>query len=213
MSQKCDVLIVGAGPGGYVSAIRAAQLGLNTVIVEKEPNNGGTCLNVGCIPSKTLLHFSEQFFHDKEKGPSFGLQFKDFSMQLNTLMQSKSQVISGLNMGIKGLLKKNKITRLEGVAKFISPNKMQVIKGDQTEEVEAAHIILATGSEPIGLPFLPFDEKKILSSTGALALSEVPKKIVGYWIRCYRFRTGIRLSTFGIRGYLYRIIGSYWWFL
>lgn len=161
-----DVAVIGGGPGGYVAAIRAGQLGLKTICIDKEKRLGGTCLNVGCIPSKTLLHTTEQFEYAK----AFGTVNLDFSK----MMENKEQVIDQLAKGIEGLFRKNKVERLIGEATLTGPNAISV--GGAT--VEAKQIILATGSEPIPLPFLPFDEKKILSSTGALALPEPPKKLL-----------------------------------
>lgn len=151
-----DVVVIGSGPGGYVAAIRAAQLGLKTACIEKGKTLGGTCLNVGCIPSKVLLHDTESS--------------KDFAK----MMDRKTEVVKGFTGGIEFLFKKNKIDRILGHGKLIGPNKIDV----DGKIIEAKNIILATGSEPASLPFLPFDEKKILSSTGALALSYVPKKML-----------------------------------
>ena len=151
-----DVAILGSGPGGYVAAIRAAQLGLKTICIEKSAGFGGTCLNVGCIPSKVLLYDSERS--------------KDFQR----MMVRKQEVIAKLAAGIQGLFQKHKVASLQGVGTLIAPHTIDV----QGTQVEAKHIILATGSEPISLPFLPFDEQKIISSTGALSLTTVPKKML-----------------------------------
>jgi len=151
-----DVVVIGSGPGGYVAAIRAAQLGLKTACIEKNKTLGGTCLNVGCIPSKVLLHDSEG------------------STDFVKMMERKGKVVSGFTAGIDGLFKKNKIDWIQGTGRLTGPHTIDV--GGKT--IEAKNIILATGSEPISLPFLPFDEKKILSSTGALALTTVPKKML-----------------------------------
>lgn len=151
-----DVVVIGSGPGGYVAAIRAAQLGLKTACIEKGKTLGGTCLNVGCIPSKVLLHDTE-VSHDFAK-----------------MMGRKTEVVSGFTSGIEFLFKKNKIDRISGHGKLKGPNTIDV----DGKIIEAKNIVLATGSAPISLPFLPFDEKKILSSTGALALPSVPKKML-----------------------------------
>jgi len=148
--------VIGSGPGGYVAAIRAAQLGLKTACIEKNRTLGGTCLNVGCIPSKVLLHDSEH------------------STDFAQMMARKVKVVSGFTSGIELLFKKNRIDWISGHGRLKGPNTIDV----DGKSVEAHHIILATGSEPISFPFLPFDEKKILSSTGALALSSVPKKLL-----------------------------------
>lgn len=159
--MNTDVAIIGSGPGGYVAAIRAAQLGLKTLCIEKAPTLGGTCLNVGCIPSKALLHSSQHL-----------------DTPFSAMMARKEQIISQFNAGIQGLFQKNKITHLIGTAQFADPHTLLVNDGTTTTSVTAKFIVLATGSEPIPLPFLPFDEKRILSSTGALALSSVPKHLL-----------------------------------
>ncbi|MBU6383786.1 MAG: dihydrolipoyl dehydrogenase [Verrucomicrobia bacterium] len=151
-----DVVVIGSGPGGYVAAIRAAQLGLKTACIEKNKTLGGTCLNVGCIPSKVLLH-------DSERSSNFA-----------KIMQRKTDVVSSFTGGIEFLFKKNKIDWIRGSATLKTPHTISV----EGQTVDAKQIILATGSEAVSLPFLPFDEKKILSSTGALALSSVPKKML-----------------------------------
>lgn len=151
-----DVVVIGSGPGGYVAAIRAAQLGLKTACIEKNKTLGGTCLNVGCIPSKVLLHDSEE------------------SSDFAKMMERKTKVVSGFTSGIGSLFQKNKVEWIQGTGSLTTPHTIDV----GGKSIEAKQIILATGSEPIALPFLPFDEKKILSSTGALALTSVPKKMV-----------------------------------
>ena len=174
MSEEYDVIVIGAGPGGYVAAIRSAKLGLKTLVIEKNKNLGGTCLNVGCIPSKTLLYYSEQFYQDKEHRTKYGLEFSDMKMNFDKLMETKGGVIKGLNMGIGGLLKKNKVVHKIGCAKFKNANELEI---DGKETVKGKHIIIATGSEPRALPNLPFDEENVISSTGALSLKKVPKKL------------------------------------
>ena len=176
MSEEYDVIVIGAGPGGYVAAIRSAKLGLKTLLIEKESHLGGTCLNVGCIPSKTLLYYSEQFYEDQSHRTKYGLEFSDMKMNFDKLMQTKGGVIKGLNMGIGGLLKKNKVTHKIGCARFKSSTEIE-IEGKDAGAVTGKNIIIATGSSPRDLPNLPFDETTVISSTGALSLKSVPKKL------------------------------------
>lgn len=169
-----DVVVIGAGPGGYVAAIRAAQLGFKVACIDKRKEPGGTCLNIGCIPSKTLLQTSEFYWKMTKEAASYGLQAGNVTFKFSDMMRRKENVIKGFNEGILGLFKKNKVTYLTGSAKILSPTSIQVA-GDP---IETKFIILATGSEPISLPFLPFDEKRIVSSTGALSFDQVPKKLL-----------------------------------
>ncbi|MCB1044483.1 MAG: dihydrolipoyl dehydrogenase [Acidobacteria bacterium] len=173
-----DVVVIGAGPGGYVAAIRAAQLGLKTACIEKGSTLGGTCLNVGCIPSKTLLHASELYHiaqHDMQK---FGVQAGNVSIDLSQMMAKKDEVVDGLTKGIAGLFKKNGIEWIRGTARFEGPDHLVVDDGQTVQRIEGKHTIIATGSSPIELPFLKFDEKTIVSSTGALSFAEVPAHLV-----------------------------------
>ncbi|MCH9627158.1 MAG: Dihydrolipoyl dehydrogenase 3 [Chlamydiales bacterium] len=172
--KKFDLIVIGSGPGGYVAAIRAAQRGLKVACVEKEKTLGGTCLNVGCIPSKALLHSTEYFHKVAAEGKEHGIEAKELTVNLSQMMKRKEKIVTGLVGGIGFLFKKNNITSLQGEARLVSPTQVSV----GSETYEAAHILLATGSEPIPLPFLPFDEKKVLSSTGALSLPKVPKKLL-----------------------------------
>ncbi len=167
-----DVVVIGSGPGGYVAAIRCAQLGLKTACIEKGKTLGGTCLNVGCIPSKALLHSSELFWQMQEN--DHGISTSNLSYDFAKMMQRKLDVVAGFTKGIEGLFKKNKVEWIQGEARLKTANQIEATG----QTIEARHIILATGSEPISLPFLPFDEKKVLSSTGALALAQVPKKLL-----------------------------------
>ncbi len=178
MAEDFDVVIIGAGPGGYVAAIRAAQLGLKTACVEKRLELGGTCLNVGCIPSKALLHSSELYWKLRHEGKSHGLEISDVGLNFKQMMGRKQKIVSDFHQGISGLFRKNKVTRYAGIAQLTSPHIVTVQSGPSKIELNARNIILATGSEPIGLPFLPFDERRILSSTGALALENIPKKML-----------------------------------
>lgn len=176
--ETFDVVVVGSGPGGYVAAIRASQLGLKTACVEKHKDLGGTCLNVGCIPSKALLHSSEFYWKLLHEGKMHGIEVSRAECNFKQMMARKQKIVTSFNGGIASLFKKNKITRFTGTASFKSPSQLSIVSGPATQEIEARHIILATGSEPIALPFLPFDERRILSSTGALALEQVPSKML-----------------------------------
>ena len=174
-----DLIVIGSGPGGYTGAIRASQLGLKTAIVEKYSTLGGTCLNVGCIPSKALLDSSEHYHFAKEEISTHGVKVKSVSLDLPTMMNRKTKLVKELTGGIQYLMKKNKIDHFEGSGSFVEPHKIQVQKADGSQEViEGKHIMLATGSKPNALPGIDFDGERIISSTEALALKEVPKKLL-----------------------------------
>ncbi len=183
MAEKFDVIVIGSGPGGYVAAIRAAQLGLKTACVEKRGTLGGTCLNVGCIPSKALLqssHLLEEAAHDFEK---HGIKTGKIELDLSTMLKRKDAVVKQFTGGIEMLFKKNKVTYLKGTGKILTaPAGGGVVavtpeEGAETK-YEATNIIIATGSDVISLPNVKIDEEKIVSSTGALALKSVPKKLL-----------------------------------
>jgi dihydrolipoamide dehydrogenase len=169
-----QVVVIGSGPGGYVAAIRAAQLGFKTACIEKFERLGGTCLNVGCIPSKALLYTTEMYHFFKHKGESQGLKADKLDFDFEKIMARKSEVVQGLTSGIDSLFKKNKVDWIKGDASFTSPKTLKV--GER--EIQADNIIIATGSEASALPFLPFDEERIVSSTGALSLKQVPQKMI-----------------------------------
>lgn len=169
-----DVIVIGAGPAGYVAAIRAAQLGLKVACVEKRATLGGTCLNVGCIPSKALLQSSEHFAHASHDFENHGIECKDLKINLGKMMARKEKIVENLTKGIDGLLRKNKVTRINGYGTLVSNTEVDVAG----TIYQTKNIILATGSEPTPLPFLPFDEQRVLSSTGALSLKEVPKNLI-----------------------------------
>ncbi len=174
-----DLVIIGSGPGGYVGAIRAAQLGLKTAIIEKDKTFGGTCLNVGCIPSKALLESSEHFQVALHDLTSHGIKVSKVELDLPTMMSRKDKVVKQNTEGIAFLFKKNKITPYTGLGKIVSAGKVEVTAADGSKQIlETKNIMLATGSVPVELPFLKFDEQKIVSNTGALALSKVPKTMV-----------------------------------
>ncbi len=171
--EQFDITVIGSGPGGYVAAIRAAQLGFKVACIEKD-SLGGTCLNIGCIPSKALLHSTEYYEKIHKEGKEHGIEATGLSINFQQMMERKKKVVKGLVDGVGYLFKKNKITSFKGAAHLDSPNTIRV----NETTIQSNHIILATGSEPIPLPFLPFDERVILSSTGALELAHVPKKMV-----------------------------------
>jgi dihydrolipoamide dehydrogenase len=182
MSQHYDVVIIGGGPGGYVAAIRCAQLGMKTACIEKRNALGGTCLNIGCIPSKALLDSSEHFYHAKTKLQKHGVMTGVLQLDLNQMMKRKDEVVKGLTQGIAGLFKKNKIDTYWGFGKLVEAQGAQKQIEIKTEtgvsKITASKVILATGSEVIELPNLKFDGKKIISSTEALELRAVPKHLV-----------------------------------
>ncbi len=174
--EKQDLVIIGAGPGGYVCAIRAAQLGLKTVLIDKDDNLGGTCLNVGCIPAKTLLH-STELFSQIAHAEKHGIVIDSPRINVAKLMERKNKVVDQLNKGIATLIKKRGITVIQGRGRIVKTGVVEVTQGEQRQSIEAANIVIATGSSPVDLPFLKFDGKDIVSSTEALSFSEVPKHL------------------------------------
>ncbi len=177
--QNFDLVVIGAGPGGYVAAIRAAQLGLKTACVEKRKTLGGTCLNVGCIPSKALLEISHKFHDAGYQFEKLGIGISQPKIDVKKLLQNKNEIVTGLTGGIAGLFKKNKVTSIEGAAKFLDKNTVEITKADGSKEkVSAKNFIIATGSEVTKLPGVEIDEKVIVSSTGALDLEKVPSKMI-----------------------------------
>jgi dihydrolipoamide dehydrogenase len=172
-----DVVVIGSGPGGYVSAIRCAQLGMKTALVEKYATLGGTCLNVGCIPSKALLDSSEHYHAAVHSFESHGIQINPPKIDFAKMIERKAGVVSTTCDGIDYLMNKNNIDVLRGFGSLKDRNTV-VVAGDETTEVSAKHIILATGSKPIELPFAKFDKERVISSTEALSLKEVPKHMI-----------------------------------
>lgn len=176
--SQFDLIVIGAGPGGYVAAIRAAQLGLKTACIEKRGTLGGTCLNVGCIPSKALLHSSEKFEEAQSHLAEHGVKVGKVELDLKTLMARKDKVVDDLTKGIGFLFKKNKVTNITGAAKISKPGEVVVTADGKDETYTATNILIATGSEVAPLPGVEIDEDRIVSSTGALALSKVPGHLV-----------------------------------
>ena len=178
MSEKFQVVVIGGGPGGYVCAIRLSQLGLKTACIESRGSLGGTCLNVGCIPSKSLLNLSEEF-HKVKNLSNKGIEIGEIKLNLNKMMKNKDKAVTVLTKGVEFLLKKNKVTYFKGHGSFKSKNEI-VIKDNENKEkiINSDKIVLATGSVPVSLPGIEFDEKIILSSTGALKIDQVPKKMI-----------------------------------
>ncbi|APH60404.1 dihydrolipoyl dehydrogenase [Granulibacter bethesdensis] len=174
MSDAFDLIVIGAGPGGYVCAVRAAQLGLKVACVEKRETLGGTCLNIGCIPSKALLQSSENYHALLHQFAEHGIQAKDVALDLDRMQARKAEVVSANVKGIEFLFRKNGVTWLKGAARISAPGKVEV--GGQS--YDARHIVIATGSESVPLPGVPVDEVKIVTSTGALSLPAVPKHLV-----------------------------------
>jgi dihydrolipoamide dehydrogenase len=174
-----DVVIIGGGPGGYVSAIRSAQLGLSTVCVEKDKTLGGTCVNVGCIPSKAMLQSSEHYEFLRNHAAEHGLVVGDVRVDLARMLKRKDDVVGQNTKGLEFLFKKNKITWAKGVG-TLEPNNVVNVKGDdgKTTSYQAKNVVIATGSEPIALPSLDFDEERVLSNVGALRIPEVPKHLI-----------------------------------
>ena len=178
MSQF-DVTVIGSGPGGYVAAIRCAQLGFKTAIIEKYSVLGGTCLNVGCIPSKALLDSSEHFYNAKHDFANHGIIINDPVADLSRMIARKSEVVDQTTKGIQFLMDKNKITVFEGVGSFESATQIKVTKNDgSTETIDSKYTIIATGSKPSTLPFITLDKERIITSTEALELKEIPKHLI-----------------------------------
>ncbi|AKH38893.1 MULTISPECIES: dihydrolipoyl dehydrogenase [Nitrosomonas] len=187
MTKSFDVAVIGAGPGGYVAAIRCAQLGLNTVCIDEWKNEqgvaslGGTCLNVGCIPSKALLESSENYARAAHKFIDHGIHLEGLSMDVSVMIARKNKIVKAFTGGIAMLFKKNKVTSLHGRGTLLKQEnglwKIQVKNNSEVEEIQAEYIIIATGSTPRQLPFIEVDNHRILDNSGALALTEVPKRL------------------------------------
>jgi len=179
MTDKFQAVVIGGGPGGYVCAIRLSQLGLKTACIESRGSLGGTCLNIGCIPSKSLLNLSEEF-HKAKNLSNKGIEVGEIKLNLSKMMKNKDKAVTVLTKGVEFLLKKNKVTYFKGTGSFKSKNEILIIEKESKKEtsIKADKIVIATGSLPVSLPGIEFDEKIIVSSTGALKFDQVPKKMV-----------------------------------
>ncbi len=180
MSGKYDVVIIGGGPAGYVGAIRAAQLGLTVALVESRYTLGGTCLNVGCIPSKALLQSSHHYEVASREFKSHGIEFTGLNLNLESMLARKNQTVDDLTKGIEFLMKKNKIDRIFGIGEIVKPGEVSVLqeKGQKTELLKTENIMIATGSKVASLPGVEIDEERIISSTGALSIPTVPREMI-----------------------------------
>ena len=177
MSDKFQAVVIGGGPGGYVCAIRLSQLGLKTACIESRGSLGGTCLNIGCIPSKSLLNLSEEF-HKVKNLSNKGIEIGEVKLNLPKMMKSKEKAVTVLTKGVEFLFKKNKVTYFKGTGSFKSKSEISIKENNKETIIQAEKVIIATGSVPVSLPNTEFDEKVIVSSTGALNLEKVPKKMV-----------------------------------
>jgi len=207
--SEFDVVVIGSGPSGYVGAIHAAQRGLKTAIVDKSGALGGTCLNVGCIPSKALLHASELLHGMEAEGKEWGLHCKGVDIDFSAMMKKKNEIIEKLTTGIAYLMKKNKIEVITGAAYFLDHDTLAV----GSRKITSKHFMIATGSESMALPFLSFDEDKVISSTGALSLKTIPKKllvvgggVIGLELGSFYKRLGVEVEVIE---FLDRIISEY----
>jgi dihydrolipoamide dehydrogenase len=177
--DKFDVVIIGSGPGGYVAAIRAAQLGLKTAIVEKDKDLGGTCLNIGCIPSKALLTSSDHYVFAKKEAAKHGIILDNVGLDLAKMLARKDKVVKTMNGGVKALMKGNKITTFQGLGTVTAPGRVTIKPAEgESQEIEAAHIVIATGSVPVELANMKFDGNVIVSSTEALTFEKAPEKLL-----------------------------------
>ena len=173
-----DVTVIGSGPGGYIAAIRAAQLGFKTAIIERYPVLGGTCLNVGCIPSKALLDSSELYHNAAHKFETHGIKVKGLEIDLGQMINRKNGVVEQMNGGITYLMKKNKIDVFTGHGSFVNKNTLKIVSDEGEKTIESKNIIIATGSKPSSLPGLDIDKKRVITSTEALNLPEIPKHLI-----------------------------------
>ena len=173
---KADVAVLGSGPGGYTAAFRAADLGLKTVLIERYPSLGGVCLNVGCIPSKALLHVAK-VISDTREAAAYGVEFGEPNIDRTRLLRWKDKILTRLTGGLKGLAGQRQVTLVQGAGQFVSPNRIAVATGDGTQDVEFDKAIIAVGSRPVSLPDCP-DDARVMDSTGALALPDIPSRLL-----------------------------------
>ena len=173
---KADVAVLGSGPGGYTAAFRAADLGLKTVLIERYPSLGGVCLNVGCIPSKALLHVAK-VISDTREAAAYGIEFGEPDIDRTRLLRWKDKILTRLTGGLKGLAGQRQVTLVQGAGQFVSPNRIAVATGDGTQDVEFDKAIIAVGSRPVSLPDCP-DDARVMDSTGALALPDIPSRLL-----------------------------------
>ena len=178
MEKNFDLIVIGGGPGGYVCAIRASQLGLKTACVESRGTLGGTCLNIGCIPSKSLLNLSENFQKAKKDFNQQGIEIDNIKLNIDKMMSNKNKSVSILTKGVEFLFKKNKVTYIKGKGVIFSKNDVVVYNDNKKENFKTKNIVIATGSTATSIPGINIDEKNIISSTGVLSLNKVPKKLV-----------------------------------
>jgi dihydrolipoamide dehydrogenase len=177
-SAGYDVVIIGAGPGGYNCATRCAQLGLKTAIIEKRDRLGGTCLNVGCIPSKALLHASELYESAAKDFSALGIEVEGLKLNLDNMLKQKTDAVDGLTAGVAFIMKKNKVTVISGEGRIDGPGRVAISGSGGKQVLATRNIVIATGSEPMPLPGVEIDEERIVSSTGALSLKSVPKRMI-----------------------------------
>lgn len=176
--MQYDVTVIGSGPGGYVAAIRCAQLGMKTAIIEKYPDLGGTCLNVGCIPSKALLDSSEHFHYAQTSFKTHGIELSNLKVDFGQMIKRKDEVVKQMNNGVNFLMKKNKIDVHIGTGSFVDKNTIKITNKEGEKEIKTDKVIIATGSKPASLPFAQIDKKRIITSTEALSLKEIPKHMI-----------------------------------
>ncbi|MBX7202804.1 MAG: dihydrolipoyl dehydrogenase [Bacteroidia bacterium] len=210
--EQFDVAIIGSGPGGYVAAIRCAQLGMKTVLIEKYANLGGTCLNVGCIPSKALLDSSEHYHNAQHAFAEHGINLQALQVDLPKMINRKNEVVKQTVAGIDFLMKKNKITVKRGTGAFVNANTIQISGESETEQIGAKNVIIATGSKPSSVPGVNFDKQLVISSTEALNLQEIPKEmivigagVIGLELGSVYARLGAKVSVIE---YTDRVVGT-----